>query len=97
MAGQGRVKDRTRQSARLTTLRMSVAQAKDSLRERLHATRSAFGNVIYYYCVSHRNYAVKGFAFSSPSRYSNKFSQLIRLSAEQTEAKTSFRLRAPYG
>jgi hypothetical protein len=36
----------TRQSARLTMLRMSVAQAKDSLRERLHAIRSAYGTVL---------------------------------------------------
>jgi hypothetical protein len=44
-----------------------------------HLDRSALTTFYYYYCVSHRSYAVKGFAFGSPSRYSNKFSQLIRL------------------
>jgi hypothetical protein len=88
----------TRQSARLTTLRMSVAQAKDSReREGLHAIRSAFGTVIYYYCVSHRNYAVKAFAFSFSLALLKQVFSVDSPSGEQTGAKTSFRLRAPYG
>jgi hypothetical protein len=87
----------TRQSARLTTLRMSVAQAEDSLREGLKQRSLRLCTVLYYYCFTKYDYAVKAFAFATASRYSNKFSLWIRLSAEQIKAKTSFRLRAPYG
>jgi hypothetical protein len=76
--------------------RMCYAQAKAAM---LSASRikarfaAALTTVIYYYCVSHRSYAVKGFASLTLALLKQVFS-VDSPDGELSEAKTSFRTRA---
>jgi hypothetical protein len=76
---------------------MSYAQAKAAMlpASKIRAAiRSAYGTVIYYYCFSQYDYAVKRFASLTLALLKQVFS-VDSPDGEQIEAKTSFRLRAP--
>src|SRR5438105_3084368 len=86
--------------ARLTTARMSYAQARAAM---LSASKSKgfyslrLFTVIYYYCVSHRNYAVKAFASLSLALLKLIFLVRIRLAPNRTNRKKVFVYARPYG
>jgi hypothetical protein len=78
--------------------RMSFAQAKAAM---LSASkikgkiRSAIMTHIYYYCFPHYSYACQGFRFRYSLALLKQVFSVDSPAGELSEAKTSFRLRAP--